>query len=79
MSGLAYYILRQQIIASQGEDSLLLRAIGKDWKGRVSPLLYLVAIPAAYWSPWMSQGLYAFAALLWLAPDRRIEKAITSK
>jgi uncharacterized membrane protein len=79
MSGLAYYILQQQIIASQGEDSLLLRAIGKDWKGKVSPLLYLLAIPAAYWSPWMSQGLYAFAALLWLAPDRRIEKAISGK
>jgi uncharacterized membrane protein len=74
MSALAYYILQQQIIKSERGDSLLRRALGRDWKGKVSPVLYVAAIPAAFWSPWLSQGIYACAALLWLVPDRRIEK-----
>jgi uncharacterized membrane protein len=76
MSGIAYMILQQQIISSQPEDSLLKKAVGKDWKGKMSPVIYAVAIAAAFRAAWISQALYALAALIWLAPDRRIEKAI---
>src|SRR5919109_256387 len=68
MAAIAYWILQQLIIASQGSDSLLRRAVGKDWKGKLSPVLYLVAIPTAFWSQWISQALYVFAALIWLVP-----------
>ncbi len=76
MAAIAYWVLQRAIIARQGRDSLLARAVGRDFKGKVSPLLYLVAIPAAFASPWASQALYVLVALLWLVPDRRIEKAI---
>src|SRR5262245_41870387 len=70
MAAIAYWILQQLIIASQGRDSLLKRAVGNDWKGKLSPVLYLIAIPAAFWSQWISQGLYVLVALVWLVPDR---------
>jgi len=76
MAAIAYYILQRAIIASQGPDSLLATAVGKDYKGKVSPLLYFIAIPLAYVSPWISNGLYVFVALMWLIPDRRIERVI---
>jgi len=79
MAAVAYWILQQLIIASQGPDSLLKKAVGSDWKGKVSPLIYLIAIPTAFWSQWISQGLYVLVALVWLVPDRRIENALTSK
>ena len=79
MAAIAYWILQQLIIASQGPDSLLKKAVGSDWKGKVSPLIYLIAIPTAFWSQWISQGLYVLVALVWLVPDRRIENALTSK
>jgi uncharacterized membrane protein len=79
MAAVAYWILQQLIIASQGPDSLLKKAVGSDWKGKVSPLLYLIAIPTAYWSQWISQGLYVLVAVVWLVPDRRIEKALASE
>jgi uncharacterized membrane protein len=78
MAAVAYWILQQLIIASQGHGSLLKRAIGRDWKGKVSPLIYLIAIPMAFWSPWISQGLYVLVALVWLVPDRRIERALSN-
>jgi uncharacterized membrane protein len=78
MAAVAYWILQQLIIKSQGHGSLLKRAIGRDWKGKVSPLIYLIAIPMAFWSPWVSQGLYVLVALMWLVPDRRIERALSS-
>ena len=77
MAGVAYWILQQVIIQSQGADSLLREAVGQDWKGKLSPALYLVAILFALQSPWVSQALYTLAALLWLVPDRRIERALT--
>ncbi len=77
MAAVAYWILQQRIIASQGADSLLRKAVGRDWKGKVSPLIYLLAIPMAFQSPWISQGLYVLVALIWLVPDRRIERALT--
>jgi len=61
------------IVASQGTDSLLRRAIGGDWKGKLSPLLYAVGIVVAFWSPPGAQALYVLVALFWLVPDRRIE------
>jgi uncharacterized membrane protein len=78
MAAVAYWILQQLIIKSQGHGSLLKRAIGRDWKGKVSPLIYLIAIPMAFWSPWVSQGLYVLVALVWLVPDRRIERALSN-
>jgi len=79
MAAVAYWILQQFIIASQGPDSLLRKAVGSDWKGKLSPLIYIVAIPTAFWSQWISQGLYVLVAFLWLVPDRRIEDALASK
>jgi uncharacterized membrane protein len=79
MAAVAYWILQQLIIASQGHDSLLKKAVGSDWKGKASPLIYLVAIATAFWSHWISQGLYVMVALVWLVPDRRIENALASK
>jgi uncharacterized membrane protein len=77
MAGTAYWILQQLIIQSQGPGSILKEAIGGDWKGKLSPPLYLVAILCAFWSPWVSQGIYTLAALLWFAPDRRIERKLS--
>jgi uncharacterized membrane protein len=76
MAAIAYYILQCAIIARQGPNSLLARALGRDWKGKLSPAIYLAAIPLAFVSPWISSGLYTFAALLWLVPDRRIERVL---
>jgi uncharacterized membrane protein len=79
MAAVAYWILQQCIIAAQGPGSLLKRAVGSDWKGKLSPLVYITAIPVAFWWQWVSQALYVLVALIWLVPDRRIEKALTSK
>jgi uncharacterized membrane protein len=79
MAALAYYILQRTIITSQGHDSLLAAAIGKDWKGKLSPVLYLAAIPLAFVSVWISIGLYVFVALMWLVPDRRIERVLVKR
>jgi uncharacterized membrane protein len=76
MAAVAYKILQQAIICRQGPGSVLARAVGGDWKGTVSPSCYLAAIPLAYWSVWAAIGLYVFVALLWLVPDRRIERML---
>jgi uncharacterized membrane protein len=76
MAAIAYYILQRAIIGLQGRDSLLAAAIGSDWKGKLSPMLYLAAIPLSFVHPWLANGLYVFVALLWLVPDRRIERVI---
>ncbi len=76
MAAIAYYILQRTIIAQQGRDSLLAAAIGKDFKGKVSPVCYFSAIPLAFVSPWIACGLYVFVALMWLVPDRRIERVL---
>ncbi len=76
MAGIAYLILQRMIIASQGPDSLLRKAVGSDWKGKVSAALYAVAIPMAFVWHWVSLGLYVLVALLWLIPDRRIESVL---
>ena len=79
MAAIAYWILQQLIIASQGRDSLLKKAVGSDWKGKASPFVYLIAIAAAFWSHWISQALYVLVALVWLVPDRRIERILASR
>jgi uncharacterized membrane protein len=76
MAAVAYWILQQLIIASQGPDSILKKAVGGDWKGKLSPILYAVAILVAFWWQWVSLSLYVFVALLWLIPDRRIENML---
>jgi uncharacterized membrane protein len=76
MAAIAYWILQRAIIAQQGRDSLLASALGADWKGKLSPVLYLVAIPLAFLSPWIASGLYVCVALMWFIPDRRIERVL---
>src|SRR5687767_2213710 len=79
MAAIAYLILQRLIIASQGSDSILQRAVGRDWKGKLSPVLYLASIPLAFWSQWISQMIFVVVALLWLVPDRRIERALVEE
>jgi uncharacterized membrane protein len=76
MAAVAYYVLQLAIIHAQGPDSILKKAIGEDWKGKTSPMLYLVAIVSAARAPWIAQEIFVVAALIWLVPDRRIEHAL---
>jgi uncharacterized membrane protein len=77
MAAVAYWILQNIIIAASGhEESLLAKAVGNDRKGKVSPLLYAVAIPLAFWNQWLADALYVAVAVMWLIPDRRIERII---
>ena len=76
MAGVAYVILQQLIIASQGPDSLLRKAVRGDWKGKASTVVYLIAIALAFGPRWVSLGLYVLTALVWLIPDRRIERVL---
>jgi uncharacterized membrane protein len=77
MAAIAYFVLQQVIIRVQGSDSPLRAAIGSDWKGKLSPVVYLVAIGISFVLPALSLGLYALVALIWLIPDRRIEGRMT--
>ncbi|HKO68853.1 MAG TPA: TMEM175 family protein [Burkholderiaceae bacterium] len=79
LAAIAYWILERLIIVSQGPDSVLKNAVGRDWKAQISPVLYAVAIPMAFVSRWVSLGLYVVVALLWLVPDKRIEKALSER
>src|SRR5437660_376030 len=79
MAAIAYQILEYTIIAKEGRDSLLASAIGGDWKGKLSPVIYLIAILLAFVNSWIAGALYVFAALLWLIPDPRIEKEIEKR
>ncbi len=74
-AAIAYYILQTVIVAQQGPDSKLAAALGNDLKGKISPVLYLAAIPLAFVERWVAVALYVIVALLWLVPDRRIESA----
>lgn len=76
MAAIAYWVLQRCIIASQGDDSLLAKAVGSDLKGNLSPILYAIAIPAAFFQQWIAGGLYVLVALMWLVPDRRIERVL---
>src|SRR5947207_5150190 len=68
MAAIAYYLLEQTIIIAQGPDSLLKRAVGRDWKGKLSPVLCVVAIGATLRSPWTAEAIFVAVALMWLIP-----------
>jgi uncharacterized membrane protein len=77
MAGLAYLILQQQILTTEGPQSVLAAALGRDIKGKLSPLLCALAIGAAFIHPGIAVALYSLVALMWLVPDRRIERALS--
>ncbi|HEX5759825.1 MAG TPA: TMEM175 family protein [Thermoanaerobaculia bacterium] len=79
MAAIAYWILQWAILADEGRDSLLAAALGRDFKGKLSPVLYAVAIPSALVLPWVAGALYVVVALMWLIPDRRIERVLAEK
>ena len=74
MAAISYFMLQTVIVKSQGENSLLAKAIGRDLKGKASPILYVVAIISVFYHPKIAQGIYLLVALIWLIPDKRIEK-----
>jgi uncharacterized membrane protein len=78
MAAMAYTILQRAIITIEGKDSNLAHAIGRDIKGKLSGLIYAMSIPCAFINPWIAQACFVVVALLWLVPDRRIEKMISS-
>ena len=79
LAGVAYLILQRMIIARQGRDSLLAAAVGRDIKGKLSAILYITAIASATIAPWIAWSLYVAVALMWLVPDRRIERALAER
>ena len=76
LAAIAYYILQGIILAQQGPESKLAKSIGRDFKGKASPILYAAAIAVAFFEPWISCSLYVLVALMWLIPDRRIARVL---
>lgn len=76
MSAISYLILQNSVLRLHGDSSLLANAIGRDFKGKATALLYLVAIPLAFHDAWVARGVYFLVALMWIVPDKRIEKAL---
>jgi len=74
MPAIAYFILQRVLLRSEGRNSVLARALGSDFKGKISPFIYISGIVIAYFNPMISNAIYVFAALMWLVPDRRIER-----
>jgi uncharacterized membrane protein len=82
LAAMAYYILTRALVALHEKNSVLAAAVGRDFKGKISALIYLVAIPVAFfstWGAWISCGLYILVAVMWLVPDRRIEKTMVEE
>ena len=79
MAAIAYFILQQFIIRQQGKGSVVAKAVGRDPKGKLSPVIYLCAIIAAFFSPALAGSLYVLAALMWVIPDRRYERVLTDR
>ena len=77
MAAIAYFILQHSIMKTHGKSSLLATAVGTDIKGKLSPVLYLIAIPVAYYFQWISGSIYVLVALMWLVPDKRIERVLS--
>jgi uncharacterized membrane protein len=77
LAAIAYLLLQHAILRQEGPDSTLGAAVGRDRKGKLSPLLYVLAIPVAFLRPWMAAALYVVGALIWLVPDRRIERKVS--
>jgi len=76
-ASIAYFILVQTLLSLHGRDSVLATALGRDFKGKISIVIYLVAIPLALVKWWLACALYVLVAIMWLIPDRRIEKTLT--
>ncbi|WP_206757385.1 hypothetical protein [Nostoc sp. FACHB-280] len=76
MAAIAYFILSRTLISHHGRDSMLALAVGRDFKGKISVLIYAAAIPLAFVKAWFGCALYVLVAIMWLIPDRRIEKAL---
>jgi uncharacterized membrane protein len=79
MAAIGYYILQTVIIRGQGRDSLLAQAVGRDLKGKSSLVMYAIAIPAAFVHAWIAYALYVAVAVIWLVPDKRIERALEAE
>jgi uncharacterized membrane protein len=79
MAGVAYWVLQWKLIRVNGKNSVLARAVGKDLKGKASPVLYLLGIFSAFTNEWISGGIYIFVALMWLIPDTRIERILNNE
>jgi uncharacterized membrane protein len=77
LAAIAYWLLQRTILLREGAGSTLAVAVGSDWKGGVSCLIYVIAIPLALLRPWIAGALYGFGVLLWLVPDRRIERKVS--
>ena len=78
LAAIAFYILVRTLLAEHGKDSALAKALGADLKGKISPVLYVSAIPLAFISSWLSFGVFVLVAGIWLVPDRRVEKVLRS-
>jgi uncharacterized membrane protein len=76
MAAIAYHILQDQLIKSHGIDFILVKAVGKDLKGKLSPILYAIGIVFSWVSTWLSGAIFIFVAIIWLIPDKRIERII---
>ena len=76
LAAVAYFILTRALISVHGRESALATAVGEDFKGKVSIVIYLVAIPLAFVNSWLACALYVLVAVMWLVPDRRIEKTL---
>jgi uncharacterized membrane protein len=76
MAAIAYVILQKLVVSASGHDSRLVAALGRDWKGKLSPLLYAIAIAVSFVRPWIAGCIYCAVALLWLVPDRRLLRAV---
>ena len=78
MAAVAFFILQRCLLAVNGPDSVLAHAVRNDWKGKLSPVLYCAGIAASFASPWLAGAAYVFVALMWLAPDPRIERTLAT-
>lgn len=79
LAAISYFLLQQRIIAADGHGSHLKRALGSDWKGKLSPIIYLCGIGLAFVAPHIAQCMFGVVALLWLIPDRRIERGVPAE
>ena len=77
LAAIAYFILSRTLVSIHDTDSILVKAVGRDFKGKISLVIYILAIPLAFVSAWIAGGLYVFVAVMWLIPDRRIERILS--
>ena len=78
-AAMAYFILQRLIIISHGKDSILAKALGKDVKGKISPILYVAGMLLAFMNIWVSGAIFVLVAIIWLVPDSRIEKTLRNE